>query len=78
MKAHVWVMPKRTVLDPQVVRELIGRRVDPLAGLTPREREVLELMAEGRTNAGIAEMPNPFPPRYSRSRQGRRADRASA
>jgi DNA-binding NarL/FixJ family response regulator len=44
-----------TVLDPQVVRELIGRRVDPLSSLTPREREVLELMAEGRTNAGIAE-----------------------
>ncbi|KQX08429.1 MULTISPECIES: response regulator transcription factor [unclassified Leifsonia] len=44
-----------TVLDPQVVRELIGRRVDPLGSLTPREREVLELMAEGRTNQGIAE-----------------------
>ncbi|MET0726490.1 MAG: response regulator transcription factor [Leifsonia sp.] len=44
-----------TVLDPQVVRELIGRRVDPLGSLTPREREVLELMAEGRTNNAIAE-----------------------
>ncbi|WP_374010744.1 response regulator transcription factor [Leifsonia sp. LS-T14] len=43
-----------TVLDPQVVRELLTRRTDPLATLTPREREVLELMAEGRTNAGIA------------------------
>ncbi|MBT2499817.1 response regulator transcription factor [Agromyces sp. ISL-38] len=43
-----------TVLDPQVVRELLSRRSDPLASLTPREREVLELMAEGRTNAGIA------------------------
>jgi DNA-binding NarL/FixJ family response regulator len=43
-----------TVLDPQVVRELLARRGDPLAALTPREREVLELMAEGRTNAGIA------------------------
>lgn len=43
-----------TVLDPQVVRELLSRRGDPLAALTPREREVLELMAEGRTNAGIA------------------------
>lgn len=43
-----------TVLDPQVVRELLGRRADPIASLTPREREVLELMAEGRTNAGIA------------------------
>ncbi|MCX7522209.1 response regulator transcription factor [Microbacterium sp. STN6] len=44
-----------TVLDPQVVRELLGRQSNPLAALTPREREVLELMAEGRTNAGIAE-----------------------
>jgi len=43
-----------TVLDPQVVRELLTRRTDPLATLTPREREVLELMAEGRTNAAIA------------------------
>lgn len=43
-----------TVLDPQVVRELLSRRSDPLESLTPREREVLELMAEGRTNAGIA------------------------
>ncbi|WP_395246080.1 response regulator [Agromyces sp. MMS24-K17] len=43
-----------TVLDPQVVRELLARRADPLATLTPREREVLELMAEGRTNAGIS------------------------
>ena len=43
-----------TVLDPQVVKELLSRRGDPLASLTPREREVLELMAEGRTNAGIA------------------------
>lgn len=43
-----------TVLDPQVVRELLARRTDPLASLTPREREVLGLMAEGRTNGGIA------------------------
>ena len=43
-----------TVLDPQVVRELLGRRTDPLAELTPRERDVLALMAEGRTNVGIA------------------------
>jgi DNA-binding NarL/FixJ family response regulator len=44
-----------TVLDPEVVSQLLGRRVDPLSTLTPREHEVLALMAEGRTNAGIAE-----------------------
>jgi DNA-binding NarL/FixJ family response regulator len=44
-----------TVLDPQVVRELLGRRQDPLVSLTPRERDVLQLMAEGRTNTGIAD-----------------------
>lgn len=43
-----------TVLDPEVVRELLTRRTDPLATLTPREREVLGLMAEGRTNSAIA------------------------
>ncbi len=44
-----------TVLDPEVVSQLIGRRRDPLDSLTPREREVLTLMAEGRTNTAIAE-----------------------
>jgi len=44
-----------TVLDPEVVTQLLGRRQDPLASLTPREHEVLALMAEGRTNAAIAE-----------------------
>ena len=43
-----------TVLDPQVVAQLMSRRRDPLEGLTPREREVLGLMAEGRSNAAIA------------------------
>jgi DNA-binding NarL/FixJ family response regulator len=43
-----------TVLDPEVVAQLIGRRHDPLASLTPRELEVLALMAGGRTNAAIA------------------------
>ena len=46
-----------TVLDPTVVAHMLGRRRrdDPLEQLTPREREVLELMAEGRSNKGIAE-----------------------
>lgn len=50
-------LPGGTVLDPDVVRQLLGRRpvADPVATLTPRERDVLELMAAGRTNAGIAE-----------------------
>ncbi|GAA2350158.1 response regulator transcription factor [Streptomyces cuspidosporus] len=45
-----------TALDPQVVAQLLVRRHrDPLDRLTPREREVLEAMAQGRSNAGIAE-----------------------
>ncbi len=46
-----------SALDPEVVSQLVGRarRDDPLAELTPREREVLELMAEGRSNNAIAE-----------------------
>ena len=44
-----------TALDPQVISQLLTRRHgDPLDRLTPREREVLELMAGGRSNAGIA------------------------
>ena len=45
-----------SALDPEVVSQLVGRarRDDPLAELTPREREVLELMAEGRSNNAIA------------------------
>jgi DNA-binding NarL/FixJ family response regulator len=45
-----------SALDPVVVSQLVGRarRDDPLAELTPREREVLELMAEGRSNNAIA------------------------
>ena len=46
-----------TALDPDVVAQLFSRRRDdgPLSRLTPRETEVLALMAEGRSNAGIAE-----------------------
>jgi DNA-binding NarL/FixJ family response regulator len=50
------IMKGGSVIDPAVVQELVGaRRVDdPLAVLTAREREVLALMAEGRSNVGIA------------------------
>jgi DNA-binding NarL/FixJ family response regulator len=43
-----------SVLDPEVVGQLLSRSRHPLASLTPRERDVLALMAEGRTNAAIA------------------------
>jgi DNA-binding NarL/FixJ family response regulator len=45
-----------TAMDPEVVAQLLGRRDNrgPLSELTPREREVLEQMAEGRSNSGIA------------------------
>jgi DNA-binding NarL/FixJ family response regulator len=46
-----------TVMDPEVVGKLLGRRVrdEPIARLSAREREVLALMAEGRTNSAIAQ-----------------------
>jgi DNA-binding NarL/FixJ family response regulator len=45
-----------SALDPEVIAELVrARRDDPLGELTPREREVLELMAEGRSNHAIGE-----------------------
>lgn len=45
-----------TVLDPEVVAQILARsrRQDPLASLSPREREVLGLMGEGRSNSAIA------------------------
>jgi serine/threonine-protein kinase PknK len=50
------IMKGGSVVDPSVVKELLGarRRNDPLATLSDREREVLALMAEGRSNIGIA------------------------
>jgi DNA-binding NarL/FixJ family response regulator len=43
-----------TVVDPQVISQLVRRRRDPLSSLSTREREVLALMAEGHSNAAIA------------------------
>jgi DNA-binding NarL/FixJ family response regulator len=43
-----------SAIDPEVVAQLLTRKVDPLSSLTGREREVLALMAEGRSNAAIA------------------------
>ncbi|MEU5434736.1 response regulator transcription factor [Streptomyces sp. NPDC020719] len=46
-----------TAMDPQVISQLLSRQVrdSPVGGLTPREREVMELVAQGRSNAAIAQ-----------------------
>ncbi|MGW1162628.1 response regulator transcription factor [Streptomyces sp. NPDC002513] len=51
------VVVRDSALDPDVIAALLGRKrpQDPLATLTPKEREVLALMAEGRSNTGISE-----------------------
>lgn len=56
VEALVRVASGGTALDPEVVTQLVGtsRRTDSLSGLSGREREVLSLMAEGRSNAAIA------------------------
>jgi DNA-binding NarL/FixJ family response regulator len=54
MDALVRVAAGGAAVDPEVVAQLLGRRRDPLTRLTPREREVLGLIAEGRSNAAIA------------------------
>jgi DNA-binding NarL/FixJ family response regulator len=56
VEALVRIASGGTALDPEVVAQLLGatRRVDVLSALTPRERQVLERMAEGLSNAGIA------------------------
>jgi DNA-binding NarL/FixJ family response regulator len=43
-----------SAIDPEVVAQLITRKADPLSSLTPREKDVLALMAEGRSNTAIA------------------------
>ena len=56
VEALVRVASGGTALDPEVVTQLVGasRKRESLAGLSARERQVLSLMAEGRSNAGIA------------------------
>nr|WP_255707751.1 response regulator transcription factor [Microtetraspora sp. AC03309] len=54
VEALVRVAEGGMVIDPEVVRQLLGQRRDPLRRLTPRELEVLALIAEGRSNASIA------------------------
>ena len=57
LDAVAGVAAGQTIIDPEVVRALVGGAAasGPIAALTPREREVLSLMAEGRTNHSIAD-----------------------
>jgi DNA-binding NarL/FixJ family response regulator len=57
VEALVRVASGGTALDPEVVTQLVGasRRTDSISGLSAREREVLSLMAEGRSNGAIAD-----------------------
>ena len=59
VEALVRVASGGTALDPEVVTQLLGasRRTDSISVLSAREREVLALMAEGRSNAAIADRP---------------------
>jgi DNA-binding NarL/FixJ family response regulator len=54
-RAILQVADGGTVLDPVMVEQMLRSRADPLATLTPRETQVLRAMAEGRSNAAIAE-----------------------
>ena len=55
LDALVRVASGGSALDPEVVAQLLARSRHPLVGLTPRERDVLALMAEGRSNSAIAQ-----------------------
>ncbi len=55
LDALVRVAAGGSALDPEVVAQLLARSRHPLVGLTPRERDVLALMAEGRSNSAIAQ-----------------------
>jgi hypothetical protein len=57
-----------TALDPEVVAQLVGKRRNQLNALTPRELEVLELVAEGRTNTTPSSTSSEAPPSHAKTR----------